>query len=191
MITLTRTQKEIINYLIAENEETHSFGKIGNYMRAFSGNFFPTIPFTFYFLSETRPIMYVYDPNPPDKRSSRRVFHAECAQKKPKLLEIIRFFAYLTENGYTRRIYQGLKGRPALPDQYDRVWRKYSDFYNDTMSGLSFVCLATFIPKLKLYTYWKATMHNTRKYDESNQPLPLPQISPPFPIPPCTPVSIC
>jgi hypothetical protein len=138
MMTLNRTQKEIINYLIAENEETHSFGKIGNYMQAFSGNFLPAMPFTFYFLSETRPIMYVYDPNPSDKRSSRSVFHAACAQKKPKLLEITRFFEYLTENGYTRRIYHDLKGRQAVPDQYDRVWCKYSDFYNRVVRKLRF-----------------------------------------------------
>jgi hypothetical protein len=71
MMTLNRTQKEIINYLIAENEETYSF-------------------------------------------------------------------EYLTENGYTRRIYHGLKGRQAVPDQYDRVWRKYSDFYNRVVRKLRF-----------------------------------------------------
>ncbi|MDR2633756.1 MAG: hypothetical protein LBC51_09085 [Treponema sp.] len=155
MTDLSRTQKEVINYLIAENEGTHSFGKVGIYMRAFSGTFCAEMPFTFYFLSETRPIMYVYDPMPSDKRSSREVFQHACNQKKRKILEITDFFEALSENGYVRRIYRGLRGRSELPEHYDRVWRKYSDFYSNIMAGLAFVCLADFTPKRKLYTLWK------------------------------------
>jgi hypothetical protein len=84
------------------------------------------------------------------------VFHGECNQKKSKILEITGFFEYLTEHNYIRRIYRGLRGRPELPEGYANVWRKYSDFYNDVMSGLSFVCLADFTPKLKLYKLWKS-----------------------------------
>ncbi|MDR2798149.1 MAG: hypothetical protein LBB80_07375 [Treponema sp.] len=156
MTDLSRTQKEVINYLIAENEGTHSFGKVGTYMRAFSGIFHVEMPFTFYFLSEAHPIMYVYDPRPADKRSSRTVFQHECNQKKQKILEITGFFEDLTENGYVRRIYRGLRGRTELPEHYDRVWRKYSDFYSNIMAGLAFACLADFVPKLKLYKLWKA-----------------------------------
>ncbi|MDR3115806.1 MAG: hypothetical protein LBU25_09840 [Treponema sp.] len=155
MRDLSRTQKEIINYLIAENEGTHSFGKAGIYMRAFRGIFRAEMPFTFYFLSETRPIMYVYDPRPADKRSSREVFHHECNHKKQKILEITGFFEDLTEAGYVRRIYRGLQGRMELPEHYDRVWRKYSDFYSNIMAGLAFVGLADFTPKLKLYKLWR------------------------------------
>jgi hypothetical protein len=153
MLALNRTKKEIINYLIAENEGTHSFGRVTTYMRAFRGEFKPEMPFTFYFLSEMRPIMYVYDPLPSEKRSTREVFHGQCTLKKPKILEITGFFEYLTEHQYIRRIYRGLRGRPELPKDYVKIWRKYSDFYNDVMSGLSFVCLAEFTPKLKLYKY--------------------------------------
>ncbi|MDR1302097.1 MAG: hypothetical protein LBK43_06470, partial [Treponema sp.] len=83
------------------------------------------------------------------------VFHRECHEKKQKILEITNFFEYLTEKDYVHRIYQGLAGRPVLPNQYDKTWRKYSDFYMDLMSGLSFVCLAVFTPKLKLYRLWE------------------------------------
>ena len=75
--------------------------------------------------------------------------------KKPKILEITGFFEYLTEHKCIRRIYRGLRGRPELPKDYVKVWRRYSDFYNDVMSGLSFVCLAEFTPKLKLYKIWE------------------------------------
>lgn len=34
-------------------------------------NTIPDMPFTFYFLTETRPLMYVYDPRPANLRSSR------------------------------------------------------------------------------------------------------------------------
>lgn len=84
-----------------------------------------------------------------------RVFHAECDQKKTKILEITGFFKELTEAGYVRRYYRGLRGRQELPDRYDMVWRKYSDFYSNMMADLAFVCLADFTPKLKLYKLWK------------------------------------
>ncbi|MDR1986986.1 MAG: hypothetical protein LBP88_08465 [Treponema sp.] len=155
MFDLTRTQQEIITYIIAENEGVRPFGKITAYMQAFHGGFSPAMPFTFYFLSETRPIMYVYDPRSSEDRSTREAFHRECHQKKPKMLEITGFFEYLTGHNYIRRICRGLWGRPELPEGYAHVWRKYSDFYNDLMSGLSFVCLADFTPKLKLYKLWK------------------------------------
>lgn len=155
MLDLTRTQQEIITAIIAENEGLRSFGNITAYLQAFHGDFSPALPFTFYFLSEIRPIMYVYDPRSSEDRSTREVFHRECRQKKSKILEITGFFEYLTEHNYIRRIYRGLRGRPELPEGYAQVWRKYSDFYNDVMSGLSFVCLADFTPKLNLYKRWK------------------------------------
>ncbi|MDR1987031.1 MAG: hypothetical protein LBP88_08695 [Treponema sp.] len=102
------------------------------------------------------PAYHGYDPRPADKRSSRAVFHHECSPQKQKILEITGFFEDLTENGYIRRIYRGLRGRMELPMHYDRVWRKYSDFYSAIMAGLGFVCLADFVPKLKLYKLWEA-----------------------------------
>jgi hypothetical protein len=155
MIPINLTKKEIINYIVAENEGIAYSGKVRDYLRAFSGTFSPGMPFTFYFLSVTRPIMYVYDPQRAEQRSSRVVFHQECDKKKPDLLEITNFFEYLTEKEYVRRSYKGLKGRSKLPERYDLVWRKYSDFYSNMMAGLSFVCLADFLPKLKLYKLWK------------------------------------
>jgi hypothetical protein len=47
--------------------------------------------------------------------------------------------------------YRGLRGRRQLPEHSDAVWQKYSDFYNDIMTGLSLVCLSDFTPKEKLY----------------------------------------
>ncbi|MDR1031425.1 MAG: hypothetical protein LBL76_11215 [Treponema sp.] len=151
MLTLTSTQKEIINHLIAAHEQRPWNSQIATYFRAFTGAFHADMPFTFYFLAVNHPIMYVYDPRVPDKRSSREVFHRECHEKKQKILEITDFFEYLTEKDYVHRIYQGLAGRPVLPNQYDKTWRKYSDFYNDIMTGLSFVCLSDFKPNPKLY----------------------------------------
>jgi hypothetical protein len=148
-------QREVINHLVAENEGIRWCSRISKYLRAFKGEFTQDMPFTFYFLSEIRPIMYVYDPNTGDKRSSREAFHEECNQKKSRILELTGFFEELTELGYVRRYYKGLQGRQPLPERYDRVWRKYSDFYSNVMRGLSYVCLAEFTPKLKLYNLWE------------------------------------
>ena len=100
--------------------------------------------------------MYVYDPLPAEQRSSRRVFREECESKKPKILAITRFFEYLAEHEYVQMEYWGIQERPERPLGYDAVWRKYGDFYNDIMSGLSFVCLSDFTPTQKLYAFWKA-----------------------------------
>jgi hypothetical protein len=151
MLTLTNTQKEIINHLIAAHEKRPWGSKIAPYFRAFTGAFSPDMPFTFYFLSVNHPIMYVYDPRSSEQRSSRAVFREECEQKKPRILAITNFFEYLVDNEYVQMEYQGLQGRPQLPERYDAVWRKYSDFYHDIMNGLSFVCLSDFTPTEKLY----------------------------------------
>ncbi|MDR2392709.1 MAG: hypothetical protein LBD93_00895 [Treponema sp.] len=98
--------------------------------------------------------MYVYNPQPAETRSSRSVFREECERKKPKILEITRFFEYLAEHDYVQMEYRGIQDRPLRPVGYDTVWRKYSDFYNDIMTGLFFVCLAEFTPTERLYELW-------------------------------------
>jgi hypothetical protein len=148
---LSPTHKEIINHLIAAHEKRLWGSTIAPYFQAFTGAFSPTMPFTFYFLSVTHPILYVYDPRPAEQRSSRKVFREECERKKPKILEITGFFEYLVEHAYIQMEYRGIQRRPPRPVGYDAVWRKYSDFYNDIMTGLSFVCLSDFKPNPKLY----------------------------------------
>ncbi|MDR2797202.1 MAG: hypothetical protein LBB80_02565, partial [Treponema sp.] len=155
MITVTSTQKEVIHHLIAAHEKRPWGSKIAKYFRAFTGAFSPDMPFTFYFLSANHPIMYVYDPRPAEQRSSREIFRGECERKKSKILAITRFFEYLAEYEYVSMEYRGIQGRPLRPLGYDGVWRKYSDFYNDIMTGLSFVCLSDFTPTEKLYALWK------------------------------------
>jgi hypothetical protein len=156
MTELNTIQKEVVNHLIAENEGRKWGSKIAKYIHAFKGRFSSEIPFTFYFLSETRAVMYVYDPSRAEHRSTRTEFNAKCAQKKQRILDITGFFEYLTEHGYIRRYYKGLQGREQLPEHYDRMWRKYADFKMDVMSGLLYVCTAEFTPKLKLYKLWEA-----------------------------------
>jgi hypothetical protein len=159
---LNNTKKEIINHLIAAHEGRSWGSKLSKYFRAFTGSFSPDMPFTFYFLTKTRPIMYVYDPRPANLRSSRSAFHRECEQKKPKILEITSFFEYLVTHGYLNMEYKGLVGRPPLPENYNRVWRKYSDFYNDTMLGLSYVCLSDFTPTQRLYDCWETAIQTNK-----------------------------
>ena len=158
----TNTQKEIINHLVALHEGKIVESKLSKYFRAFTGEFSPDMPFTFYFVSETRPIMYVYEPLPGNKRSSRDVFHAECNSKKSKLLEISGFVEYLVNNDYFEMQYKGLQGRPPLPDNYDKEWRKYSDFYNDVMLGLSYICLSNFIHTQKLFNIHQDVLKNNK-----------------------------
>jgi hypothetical protein len=38
---------------------------------------------------------------------------------------------------------------------YTNHWRKYKQFYNDVMTGLSFVCCSRLEPTPKLHSLWK------------------------------------
>jgi hypothetical protein len=151
---LSSTHQEIINHLIAAHEKRPWGSNLAYYFQAFTGAFSPAMPFTFYFLSANHPILYVYDPRPAEQRSSRKVFREACERKKPTILEITGCFEYLVEHAYIQMEYLGIQGRPPRPVCNDAVWRKYSDFYNDIMTGLSFVCLSDFKPNPKLYELW-------------------------------------
>ncbi|AEF86085.1 hypothetical protein TREPR_0025 [Treponema primitia ZAS-2] len=41
-----------------------------------------------------------------------------------------------------------------MPSDYANLWRKYKQFYNDVMNGLSFACFWRFVPEQKLYDIW-------------------------------------
>jgi hypothetical protein len=157
MRDLTKTEKEVVNYLIAKNEGIQPpLLRIYKYLQAFTGSFSPDMPFTFYFFDERKPIMYVRDMTKPHERSSHTAFFNECAKRKPKIEEITGFYEYLVDNGYVKRFYKGLAGRPELPKQYHLMWRRYNDFYSGIMIGLTSVCLSEFVPKLKLYELWRS-----------------------------------
>jgi hypothetical protein len=111
MLTVTSIQKEIIHHLIAAHEKWPWGSKIAKYFQAFTGAFHADMPFSFCCLSANHPIIYVYDPRPVETRSSRGVLREECERKKPRILEITRFFEYLADNGYVLMEYRGIQGR--------------------------------------------------------------------------------
>jgi hypothetical protein len=152
---MTPTAWEVINYLIAHHEgkKTPSL-RIYDYIRAFSGEFDLSMPFTFYFMDENRPVLFVRDLNKPHERSGKEIFMAQCARMKSRILEITGIYEELSADGSVRRVHRGLGGRPELPEGYERSWRRYGDFYQDIMTGLGFVCLGDFVPQVKLYSLW-------------------------------------
>jgi hypothetical protein len=157
MIALIPANKEIIAYIIAKNEnERLPFLRIYPYLRAFSGDFVPDMPFTFYFAAEERPMLFNRETKRPAEQSNRAVFALDMAKRKPELLEITQFYGYLSGNGYVRRVYKGIENRQALPKGYERYWRRYQDFDKELAQGLAFVCLADFFPKIKLYDLWES-----------------------------------
>jgi hypothetical protein len=152
---LTSMKKDIINHIIAEHEGRRWGSKTAKYLRALSGEFSQDMSFTIYFVNEVRPIMYVNDARGGKDRSSREVFQRECEVRKEKLRRIIACYEELERGGYVEMEYRGLVGRPRLPEQYYEGWRKYSNFYQDMMEGLRYVCLSKFEPSNKLYEVWE------------------------------------
>jgi hypothetical protein len=144
-------KKNLINHLIAAGEGRALAGPLGDYFRAFTGAFEPGMPFTFYFEARDKPIMFVYDATPIDRRSSRAEFIARCDAIKSRILPIARYIRELADTGYLNAGYLDYRDRPALPADYANHWRKYKQFYNDAMTGLSFVCCSRLEPARKLY----------------------------------------
>jgi hypothetical protein len=143
-------RKNIINNLIAAEEGRTLEGPMGAYFRAFTGAFEPDMPFTFYFEARDKPVLFVYDATPIDRRSSHAEFIARCDAIKSRILPITRHIQELAEAGYLSVLPQDYRDRPALPADYANHWRKYKQFYNDVMTGLSFVCCSRLKPARKL-----------------------------------------
>jgi hypothetical protein len=147
-------KKNVINHLIAACEGRTLEGPMGAYFRAFTGAFEPDMPFTFYFEERDKPILFVYDATPIDRRSSHARFVTRCDAIKSRILPITRHIQELAGAGYLNVSPLDYRDRPALPADYANHWRKYKQFYNDVMIGISFVCCSLLEPTQKLYDLW-------------------------------------
>jgi hypothetical protein len=147
-------KKNVINHLAAAGEGKPFASPMGAYFRAFTGAFEPDMPFTFYFEARDKPILFVYDATPIDRRSSHAAFIARCDDIKSRILPITRCVQELAAAGFLETSPLDYRDRPALPVDYAHHWRKYKQFYNDVMTGLSFVCCSRLEPTRKLYELW-------------------------------------
>jgi hypothetical protein len=147
-------KKNVINHLAATGAGRPFADPMGTYFRAFTGAFEPDMPFTFYFEERDKPILFVYDATPIDRRSSHAAFIARCDDIKSRILPIVKCVQELVGAGCLETSPLDYRDRPALPLDYANHWRKYKQFYNDVMTGLSFVCCSRLEPTRKLYDLW-------------------------------------
>jgi hypothetical protein len=94
---LNAAKKETVNHLIAAHEGRPWGSRLSKYFRAFSGAFSPDMDFTFYFVTETRPVMYMSIPglrisgvparrstrSAPGKSQSPSSVHYRCVHGEP------------------------------------------------------------------------------------------------------------
>jgi hypothetical protein len=147
-------KRTVISHLVAADDGRELHDPMEPYFRAFTGAFDPDMPFTFYFEFKNKPIMLVYDATPIDRRSSHAAFIAQCDSIKSRILPITDYIQELANTGCLRAIPLDFQDRPPLPPDYANHWRKYKQFYNDVMTGLSFVCCSRLSPTQKLYDVW-------------------------------------
>ncbi|AEF83864.1 hypothetical protein TREPR_3751 [Treponema primitia ZAS-2] len=147
-------KKNIINQLVAADDGRVLHTPMEPYFLAFTGQFSPGMPFTFYFEDRNKPVLFVYDPTPIDRRSSHASFLEHCEGIKANILPITSFMQKLADEGYVTVRPLDYNERPELPPDYANLWRKYKQFYSDVMNGLSFVCFSRFVPEQKLYDVW-------------------------------------
>jgi hypothetical protein len=147
-------KKNIINHLVAAEDNREIHDGLEHYFHAFTGSFEPDMPFTFYFEARNKPIMLVYDATPIPARSSHVAFIERCDKIKGRLLPITGFLQELANRGYAQESPLEFRDRPPLPPDYKNCWRKYRNFYSDVIDGLSFVCFTRLVPTQKLYDLW-------------------------------------
>jgi hypothetical protein len=147
-------KKNVINHLAATETGRIAVDPLGAYFRAFTGAFEPDMPFTFYFEERDKPILFVYDATPIDRRSSHAAFITRCDDIKSRILPIANCVRELAGTGCLKTSPLDYRDRPALPADYASHWRKYKQFYNDVMTSLSFVCCSRLEPTRKLYELW-------------------------------------
>jgi hypothetical protein len=151
---ITQLQKNVITYIIAENEETEPpQNDTAHFMHAFEGGFSPLMPFTLFMPVATKVILYVAEKGANESADPRSVFNKRCEILKKPLIDIADFITDLVQHDYIRIIAKHSK--VELPKDYGAHWRRYEAFYMSELESLLFVCSHILVPKLKLYKLLK------------------------------------
>jgi hypothetical protein len=160
MKQLTPLEKDIITYLIAENEETDEQFEIAPYMRAFSGEYNKHTPFFLGQPEAGRIILFVQKEQFTNDAVQFTQFTQYGKEIKQHLYTIADFIIYLVQRDYLRTIHKSaqerINGPPDLPDR----WRRYDNFTIAEIKAFTFACSMHFIPRLKLYKYWNELLKN-------------------------------
>jgi hypothetical protein len=149
MNSLTSLQRQIIAYIIAENEETEEPNPLTPYMHVLSGSLIPDMHFTLCQKKKQKKngiIMYVQE----HSGESSEYFRERCRSIKEELLVIADFMGYLVQQRYVRII-----ERYSYPLDIPEHWQKYEDFGPVEAAFLSFTCSSILVPRLTLYNLWE------------------------------------
>jgi hypothetical protein len=149
MILFSPLQRQIISYIIAENEEIDEPNPLTPYMRALDGGLMPDMHFTLYVKEESGVTLYVQN------TGENEQYNSGVAAIKKRLIEIADFMGYLVQQGYVKSI-------PKNQDPYSlpipEHWQRYDDFTPAEGEALTFACSVQLIPRFTLYAYWESTM---------------------------------
>ncbi|MDR3170533.1 MAG: hypothetical protein LBU17_02765 [Treponema sp.] len=148
-------EKDIINYIIAENEETELTNALSDYMRAIEGGFNQDMKFTLYLPAANHLMMYEYNVKKHVDWCSRHAFYGECEKTKHVLVKVAQSIIYLCQDDYVRVLFRSLNDQARLPQDYQEHWRAYEIFMQDELESLLYVCSIRIVPKLKLYKFWE------------------------------------
>jgi hypothetical protein len=149
MDSLTPIQRQIIAYIIAENEETEEPNPLTPYMHALSGGLMPDMYFTLYQEKTQKKaglVLYAEE----HEGEPNEHFREHCRMLKDELLVITDFMEYLVQKGYVR-----ILERYGYPPDIPRHWQKYEDFTCAEAASLSFACSSMLVPRLIYTTFGK------------------------------------
>ncbi|MDR3342792.1 MAG: hypothetical protein LBT14_08415 [Treponema sp.] len=155
---LNPLEKDIITYLIAENEETGEQFEIAPYMCAFSGEYSKHTPFFLGQPETGRITLFVQKEQFLNSTVPLTQFTQQCKEIKQRLYNIADFIIYLTQGDYVRTIHKSAQEHMDCPPDVPDWWRRYDDFTLVENKAFTFVCSMHFIPRLKLYKYWTESL---------------------------------
>ncbi|MDR3343145.1 MAG: hypothetical protein LBT14_10255 [Treponema sp.] len=158
---LNPLKKDIIRYIIAENEEQEPpQNDAAHFMCAFEGGFSSLMPFTLFMPVSTKVILYVSEKGANESADKRSEFNKRCETLKKPLIDTANFIIDLVEHDYLRLIKK--QSKIELPQNYSAHWRRYEAFYMSEIESLIVVCSNLLIPKLKLYKLAKFDEEKSR-----------------------------
>jgi hypothetical protein len=151
---LNPIQQYVIDYIIADNEESEAFNPLTPYMRALNGDSTSNAPFTLYNSKYAGFVLAAEDSaqDPPER------FRTRCEGIKKRLLEIADFMEYLVQDGSVRTISNKQEKPMDMPEQR----RLYTDFTIAEQTKLAFAGSVRIIPRLALYEYWETMVPKNR-----------------------------
>jgi hypothetical protein len=154
--TFTPLQLQLIDYIIALNEDEMPPPELAGYMCAFDLGFEPAKRFTLHTPAANEIMLYYNMKDNNYRWLDKPAFSEMCRKTADTLVGIADCILFLSENNYINAEYKEIR-RAELSEEEKKYWRRYQDFTPPEIASLLFAVSIKPIPRLKLYHFWESS----------------------------------